>query len=68
MIRSLERQLFYLDTTCEGEKDEAKRKEIEDEMEEHKQRLATLSDQLAIYIRLVFLIYFSPKPRKFQML
>lgn len=51
VVRSLERQLFYLDTQSNGSTDGQKRKEIVDEMEENKAKQLEVSDKLAIYIR-----------------
>ncbi|VDO62350.1 unnamed protein product [Heligmosomoides polygyrus] len=50
VVRSLERQLFYLDTQSNGSTDGQKRKEIVDEMEENKAKQLEVSDKLAIYI------------------
>lgn len=48
VVRSLERQLFHLETS--GQEDEIKRKEITVEMEEYKTKQLEAADQLAIYI------------------
>ncbi|KJH44246.1 hypothetical protein DICVIV_09718 [Dictyocaulus viviparus] len=50
VVRSLERQLFYLDTQSDGDIDEQKRREIVEEMEEQKVKQLEVSDKLAIYI------------------
>ncbi|WKX88861.1 hypothetical protein Q1695_008475 [Nippostrongylus brasiliensis] len=50
VVRSLERQLFYLDAQSNGNIDEQRRKEIVDEMEETKAKQLEVSDKLATYI------------------
>uniref|UniRef100_A0A158PB93 Apt1 domain-containing protein n=1 Tax=Angiostrongylus cantonensis TaxID=6313 RepID=A0A158PB93_ANGCA len=50
VVRSLERQLFYLDTQSDGNIDEQKRREIVEEMEENKAKQLEVSEKLAIYI------------------
>ncbi|XGW21898.1 hypothetical protein V3C99_004676 [Haemonchus contortus] len=50
VVRSLERQLFYLDTQPSGNIEEQKREEIVEEMEENKARQLEVSDKLAIFI------------------
>ncbi|KAJ1358912.1 hypothetical protein KIN20_017480 [Parelaphostrongylus tenuis] len=50
VVRSLERQLFYLDTQSNGNIDAQRRREIVEEMEENKAKLLEVSDKLAIYI------------------
>ncbi|VDM51676.1 unnamed protein product [Angiostrongylus costaricensis] len=50
VVRSLERQLFYLDTQSDGNIDEQKRREIVEEMEENKTKQLEVSEKLAIYI------------------
>ncbi|EPB66368.1 hypothetical protein ANCCEY_14541 [Ancylostoma ceylanicum] len=51
VVRSLERQLFYLDTQSNGNVDEQKRRDIVEEMEDIKAKQLEVSDKLAIYIR-----------------
>ncbi|KAL6732843.1 hypothetical protein Aduo_003559 [Ancylostoma duodenale] len=50
VVRSLERQLFYLDTQSNGNVDEQKRRDIVEEMEDIKAKQLEVSDKLAIYI------------------
>lgn len=52
MVRSLERQLYYLEHNQEADTTlPNKRSDILEEMEEYKDRQLQVSDQLAIYIR-----------------
>lgn len=48
VVRSLERQLYHMETS--GQEDETKRKEIQEEMEEYKAKQLEVADQLAIHI------------------
>ncbi|VDK65509.1 unnamed protein product [Cylicostephanus goldi] len=50
VVRSLERQLFYMDSQSNGDVDDQKRREIVDEMEDVKAKQLEVSDKLAIYI------------------